>query len=146
MGRFSIHHILENERQEAEVFNGRLNTNKVVVFAKTYFTPEDVDEFFSCDPEPMMLAVQDALVGLGVEDTKIHMELFTSPVGKLGQSEQTSHEVTQSEMALSSAAPLVTTDPKAPTGQSSPMMNGGTIKQLYLFTTKEEVPNVPSMR
>ena len=52
MGRFSIHHILENERQEAEVFNGRLNTNKVVVFAKTYFTPEDVDEFFTCGSEP----------------------------------------------------------------------------------------------
>ena len=84
----------------------------------------------------MMLAVQDALVGLGVEDTKIHMELFTSPVGKLGQSEQTSHEVTQSEMALSSAAPLVTKDPKAPTGQSSPMMNGGTIKHVFFYNQR----------
>jgi ring-1,2-phenylacetyl-CoA epoxidase subunit PaaE len=100
MGRFSIHHILENERQEAEIFNGRLDADKMAVFAKTYFTPEDVDEIFTCGPEPMMLAVRDALTGLGVDERKIHMELFTSPLGKLGQSESPSHEVTKSEITI----------------------------------------------
>jgi len=100
MGRFSLHHILENERQEAEVFNGRIDAEKMAVFTKTYFTPEDVDEIFTCGPEPMMLAVKDALTGLGVNESKIHMELFTSPVGKLGQSEQPKHEVTHSEITI----------------------------------------------
>jgi len=100
MGRFSLHHILENERQEAEVFNGRIDAEKMAVFTKTYFTPEDVDEIFTCGPEPMMLAVKDALTGLGVNESKIHMELFTSPVGKLGQSEQPKHEVTRSEITI----------------------------------------------
>lgn len=100
MGRLSLHHILENERQEAEVFNGRIDAEKMAIFTKTYFTPEDVDEIFTCGPEPMMLAVKDALTGLGVDEGKIHMELFTSPVGKLGQSEQPKHAVAQSEITI----------------------------------------------
>jgi ring-1,2-phenylacetyl-CoA epoxidase subunit PaaE len=48
----------------------------------------------------MMLAVKEALTGLGVDEGKIHMELFTSPVGKLGQSEQPTHDVTQSEITI----------------------------------------------
>lgn len=100
MGRFSLHHILENERQEAEIFNGRIDAEKMAVFARAYFTPEDVDEVFTCGPEPMMLAVRDALTSLGVDENKIHLELFTSPIGKFDQTERTQHEVAHSEITI----------------------------------------------
>ena len=38
-----------------------------------------VDEYFICGPEPMMLAIREALQGLGVDNKKIHIELFTTP-------------------------------------------------------------------
>lgn len=100
MSTFSVHHILENERQEAELFNGRVDAKKIATFACTCFLPKDVNEVFICGPEPMMLAVKDALTGLGVNESKIHLELFTSPVGKLGQSDQPRPEVAHSRITI----------------------------------------------
>lgn len=84
MGRFSLYHILSKERQESDLFNGRIDKSKVSSFAKLFFNPEAVDHFFTCGPEQMMLDIQEQLQELGVAEDKIHLELFTSPVGKLG--------------------------------------------------------------
>lgn len=101
MGRLSVHHILEHERQESDLFNGRIDADKLKVFARTYFTPDEVDEVFTCGPEPMMLAIRDTLQALGVDEKKIHLELFTSPVGKLGgERKEVKHDVKHAEITI----------------------------------------------
>ena len=101
MGRFSLYHILSNERQESDLFNGRIDNQKVESFAKVFFNSKYVDHFFTCGPEQMMLSVKDTLAKMGVAEDKIHLELFTSPIGKLGSKQQnTKHEVAKAEITV----------------------------------------------
>ncbi|MEM1322503.1 MAG: 1,2-phenylacetyl-CoA epoxidase subunit PaaE [Bacteroidota bacterium] len=78
MGRLTVHHIFSEEKLESELFNGFITEEKCKVFAKYFFDVNQVDEYFICGPEPMMLAIRDALQGLGVDQKAIHVELFTS--------------------------------------------------------------------
>lgn len=85
MGRFSLYHILSEERIDPELYHGRMDAEKLTTFSSLFFQPNQVDDYFTCGPEPMMLTIRDTLKELGVPSEKIHLELFTSPVGKLGQ-------------------------------------------------------------
>lgn len=101
MGRFSLYHILSKERQESDLFNGRIDAEKIQSFARLFFDPEEVDHYFTCGPEEMMLSVQSELKNLGVPEDRIHLELFTSPVGKLGSKQkETKHEKAHAEITV----------------------------------------------
>ncbi len=100
VGRFSLHHILSQERQEADLFNGRIDEEKVFRFSKVFFSPEEVNEIFICGPEPMILSTQEALRNIGMDAQKVHVELFTSPVGKLGQAREIKHEKARAEVTI----------------------------------------------
>lgn len=84
VGRFSVHHILNEERVDADLYNGRIDAEKMTEFASYFYDVKEVDEFFTCGPEPMMLLVKETLEKMGVPSERVHLELFTSPVGKLG--------------------------------------------------------------
>jgi ring-1,2-phenylacetyl-CoA epoxidase subunit PaaE len=86
--RLTIHHILSQEDPGSDLFSGRIDAGKCEVFCSKLLDVEEVDEFFLCGPEPMIFAVQETLQTMGVDSRKIHFELFTSPVGKLGVSEK----------------------------------------------------------
>ncbi|WP_420580632.1 1,2-phenylacetyl-CoA epoxidase subunit PaaE [Reichenbachiella sp.] len=86
MERLNIFHVFSEEHTEFPLFEGFVDQEKVTAFSKTIFDLKLIDEFFICGPEPMMLGIQAALVELGVDKSKVHIELFTSPVGKLGTS------------------------------------------------------------
>ncbi len=79
MDRLTIHHIFSEEKLEGELFNGFITVDKCKQFAKHLFDVNDVDEFFICGPEPMMLAIRDGLQSLEVDNKKVHIELFTTP-------------------------------------------------------------------
>lgn len=101
MGRLSVYHVLEQEKQESDLFNGMIDEEKIKAFASVFFDPSTTDEFFTCGPEPMMLKVREILSELGVAEEKIHLELFTSPLGKLGGTrEVVEHEKAQSEITI----------------------------------------------
>ena len=101
MGRFSLYHLLSKERQESDLFNGRIEGDKIETFARLFFDPKSVDHYFTCGPEEMMLAVRDSLTKLGVSEDRIHLELFTSPVGKLGsQNNAAKHDTTHAEITI----------------------------------------------
>ncbi|MEO9964401.1 MAG: 1,2-phenylacetyl-CoA epoxidase subunit PaaE [Reichenbachiella sp.] len=82
--RLNIFHVFSEEHTEFPLFEGFIDKEKVTAFSKSIFDLESTDEIFICGPEPMMLAIQAALLELGVDKSKVHVELFTSPVGKLG--------------------------------------------------------------
>ncbi|WP_370089207.1 1,2-phenylacetyl-CoA epoxidase subunit PaaE [Ekhidna sp.] len=101
MGRFSLYHILSKERQESDLFNGRIDADKIQSYARLFFDPEAVDHYFTCGPEEMMLSVQSELKNLGVPEERIHLELFTSPVGKLGGKEkEVKHEKAHAQITI----------------------------------------------
>lgn len=101
LGRLSLYHIMDEERQESDLFNGIINEDKIRRFAEVFFNPTNADEYFTCGPEPMMLTVRDTLKDLGVAEERIHLELFTSPAGKLGtQQKVVEHEKAQSEITV----------------------------------------------
>ena len=76
MGRFSLFHVLSREEQDADLFNGRIDADKVRVLAHSLIPVKDVDEFFLCGPETMIDGATGALLELGVNKDHIHFELF----------------------------------------------------------------------
>lgn len=79
MGRLEVHHILSQEDQGTDHLKGRIDEMKCVTFSEKFFDAASVDEYFLCGPEPMINAVNDSLLKLGVDKKKVHFELFTSP-------------------------------------------------------------------
>ena len=79
LGRLSVVHVLETESQEIELFNGRVDRAKCEALFEHWVDVEAVDMAFICGPEPMMLAVADALRDHGLDDGRIKFELFASP-------------------------------------------------------------------
>lgn len=84
LGRLSIHHILSREHLGSDLFYGRIDEEKCTKFSKMLFDPQTVADFYLCGPEQMIRSVTAALKGTGVDEKKIHFELFTSPLGQLG--------------------------------------------------------------
>ncbi len=81
MDRLEVFHFLEEEEEEAEIFNGRLDAAKVEAILKGLVRVEGVDAFFVCGPGPMMDAVEAALKARGVPPGRILIERFiTGPI------------------------------------------------------------------
>lgn len=74
--RLSVHHILSREHLPGKLFQGRLDAEKCRSFARVFFSPAEVEAFFICGPEEMLLDLRDALADLGVDRSRIHYELF----------------------------------------------------------------------
>ncbi len=78
MDRFSLHHILSREAQEIELYNGRLDTEKVQLLGRSVFRPEAITQFYVCGPSTMIEDVAAGLNQFGVDDDRIHFERFVT--------------------------------------------------------------------
>lgn len=76
--RVSLNFLLSREPQDVDMFNGRLDGEKVAQFAQGLFDPAAVDAYFLCGPGDMIEDVDAALVKLAVPAERIHSERFTS--------------------------------------------------------------------
>lgn len=76
--RFRIIHILSREITDAAINRGRIDQQKC---DELFTKPLDInaDEFFICGPEKMIFCVKDYLLSKGVDNKKVHFELFTTP-------------------------------------------------------------------
>ena len=77
LGRLSLHFVMSREPQESELYNGRIDAERVREFARTFFTAGEVTEYFVCGPGNMIDEVSEVLRTLGVEADRIHGEHFT---------------------------------------------------------------------
>ena len=75
--RFNFINILSRERTESSIHSGRINTDKLNELAKLVDYAA-TDEVFICGPEEMIFSVKDYLQQRGINEKKIHFELFTS--------------------------------------------------------------------
>jgi len=78
MDRFNLIHILSRERTDASLNFGRINSDKLTELSKL-IEYKKADDFFLCGPEEMIFAVKAYLEAAGIDQKKIHFELFTTP-------------------------------------------------------------------
>lgn len=76
--RFELYHILTRQKREVELFNGRIDAEKLRQLSKNLIDPDAVDHCFICGPEAMTFEIRDELVELGLAKNKIHYELFVT--------------------------------------------------------------------
>lgn len=79
MERFRVLYILSREKTDAPINFGRMDAEKCATLCSKTIDPATTDEFFICGPEEMIFSVRDQLLQLGVDEKKIHFELFTTP-------------------------------------------------------------------
>jgi ring-1,2-phenylacetyl-CoA epoxidase subunit PaaE len=77
LSRLSVHFLFTREPQDVELFNGRIDGDKIRQLAGALFEPQGVDEYFLCGPGDMIDNVSAALAGLGVGAGRIHSERFS---------------------------------------------------------------------
>ena len=77
LDRVSLHFVMSREPQEVELYNGRIDSNRVRQLARVLFAPGEVSEYFVCGPGNMIDEVAATLRELGVEADRIHGEHFT---------------------------------------------------------------------
>ncbi len=81
MARLQVYHFLSAESEDVDLFNGRLDADKVAHVLRALVDPGAIDAAFVCGPGAMMDAAQAALAEAGVARDRILVERFT--VGKL---------------------------------------------------------------
>lgn len=82
LDRFSVHHILSRENIGSKLYTGRINTEKCKELQETLLDFSTIDEAFLCGPEEMIKDVSDFMKNAGVDESKIHFELFTTFLSK----------------------------------------------------------------
>jgi ring-1,2-phenylacetyl-CoA epoxidase subunit PaaE len=85
LGRFQVFNILSRENTESSLLHGRLETTKITDFVTKIPQILRGDAFFACGPIEMTEAVRDVLTQRGIEEEKIHFELFNAPKTKAKQ-------------------------------------------------------------
>jgi ring-1,2-phenylacetyl-CoA epoxidase subunit PaaE len=84
MSRFALYHVLSDDLQDVELFNGVLDEPKCSAFLDELVPAASIDEAFICGPVPMMDAAEAALKAAGVAPQKIHVERFGTPLPQAG--------------------------------------------------------------
>jgi len=83
LGRFNLIHVLSRETQDVDILNGRVDKDRLSELTRLgIIDPKGADSVFVCGPGDMIEGVNDALIGLGVEKTRIHFERFTPADGQ----------------------------------------------------------------
>jgi ring-1,2-phenylacetyl-CoA epoxidase subunit PaaE len=84
MNRFVLYHVLSDDAQDIELFNGVLDQQKCAAFLDELIPAAAIDEAFICGPAPMMDAAEAALKAAGVAQSKVHVERFGTPLPQAG--------------------------------------------------------------
>lgn len=76
IGRVRVYNVLSRESADAELFNGRIDTEKCRLFLDKIIDVKQVNSFYICGPEQMTNEVRTVLEESAVPKEKIHFELF----------------------------------------------------------------------
>jgi ring-1,2-phenylacetyl-CoA epoxidase subunit PaaE len=109
LDRLQIIHVFSRERQQIELFNGRIDAAKLRQLADRILDVPSYDDIFICGPEPMTLSARDTLVELGADARHVHLELF----GSHAPSAPKPHRETSDRRAITFVLGGITTDVEA---------------------------------
>ncbi|HEX3298014.1 MAG TPA: 2Fe-2S iron-sulfur cluster-binding protein, partial [Nocardioides sp.] len=74
--RFQIIHVLSREEQEVELLSGRLDRERLSRILSALVPPADVDQWFLCGPQQLLVELRSTLLDAGVPADHVHTELF----------------------------------------------------------------------
>ena len=74
--RFQLVHVLSREQQDVELFSGRLDGDRLSRILKSLLPAEEVDEWFLCGPQQMVVDLRQVILDHRVDAHAIHTELF----------------------------------------------------------------------
>jgi ring-1,2-phenylacetyl-CoA epoxidase subunit PaaE len=74
--RFWLVHVLSREQQDVELFSGRLDGERLTRILDSLMPAPDVDEWFLCGPQQMVVDLRQVILDHGVAPTAVHTELF----------------------------------------------------------------------
>ncbi len=79
MTRFLLTHLMTEESQDIELFNGRLDKEKIhTMTTRGLISPTEYDAIYICGPQSMITSATEAFEELEVDRANIRHELFTS--------------------------------------------------------------------
>ena len=78
MGRLSVIHVLTDETQDIDLFQGRIDAKKCAELFRQWIDVRSIAMAYICGPEGMINAVAHALEAHGLPKDKIRFELFAS--------------------------------------------------------------------
>lgn len=79
MDRLQVIHILSRESLGNPIQKGRIDKDKAGKIFKAYLSHINITGVYVCGPEEMIMSVKDSMIENGVDQSKIHFELFTTP-------------------------------------------------------------------
>lgn len=80
LDRLSIIHVMSREKQDIDLFNGRIDAEKCRALCSQWIPLDSIDHAFLCGPQQMMEQVSETLWSMGMAKECVHMELFgTAP-------------------------------------------------------------------
>jgi ring-1,2-phenylacetyl-CoA epoxidase subunit PaaE len=92
MQRLNVIYVMSREQQDIDLFNGRINGQKIDQLLEQWIHPERLSECFICGPEDMSKDCQQALIKAGIKAEKVHLELFgTATAGQAQRAKTTSN-------------------------------------------------------
>ncbi len=78
LSRFQLYHFLTAESDDVELFNGRLDAERIATLLESLIDPAQVDVAFICGPGAMMDTAECALVEAGVDPDRVLVERFST--------------------------------------------------------------------
>ncbi|MGL6082626.1 MAG: 1,2-phenylacetyl-CoA epoxidase subunit PaaE [Gammaproteobacteria bacterium] len=93
--RLQLVNIFSRELNDSDIFNGRIDADKLQQLFQANLISAEADHCFACGPEEMMTAVETVLPTWGIQRSKIHTERFntgTAPRATAQQMESRSEE------------------------------------------------------
>ncbi len=74
--RFQLLHVLSREQQDVELLSGRLDGERLRRIIDELLPPREVDAWFLCGPQQMVIDLRETLLEVGVSSSAVHTELF----------------------------------------------------------------------
>ena len=105
--RLEIHYVMSKEEMGSELFRGRIDEEKIRKFSEILFDPAEVDAYYMCGPEQIIHAAKKVLMEKGVEEEKLHFELFGSPNPTAGSGSKTPPMVKEVTETVSSQVTVI---------------------------------------
>lgn len=78
--RLNLVYVMSRERQDIDLFNGRITEDKCDGLFEKWIHLPDIDSAFICGPEEMMRAVKDSLQKHGMPQERIKTEMFAASI------------------------------------------------------------------
>lgn len=78
LDRLEIYHFLTQQERSTPLFNGRIDEEKLAIIYKQFIDGDATDDYFICGPTAMIFLIRDFLKEKGVDEEKVHFELFNT--------------------------------------------------------------------